>query len=323
VSKPAISLVSGRDYPRDWNQFLDWFADEEACLSYLKQLRWPEGFVCPRCAGSGEPYRSSRGRLMCRACRYQCTVTAATLFDKTRTPLRTWLAAAWYLTNQKFGVSALGLQRVLGLGSYQTSWAMLHRLRRAMVRPDRERLNGKVEVDETYVGIRDPNKPFQRARRQSRTFRTLVAIAIEVQEPKGFGRIRLRRVPAASETYLLPFVREAVVPGARVNTDGSPAYRSLSQHGYVHQQRVQLRSEDPAHVSMPGVHRVASLLKRWLLGTHQGAVQPSHLDYYLDEFTFRFNRRTARSRGLLFYRLLEQAVATQPVTYEDIATHNL
>ena len=321
MGNPASILVSGRDYPRDWNQFLDWFADEAACLSYLEQLRWPLGFVCPRCGDTSEPYRSSRGRLMCRGCRYQCTVTAATLFDKTRTPLRTWLAAAWYLTNQKFGVSALGLQRVLGLGSYQTSWAMLHRFRRAMVRPGRERLTGKVEVDETYVGIRDPSKPFKRARRQRQTFRTLVAIAIEVQEPKGFGRIRLRRLPAAAETYLLAFVRKAVEPGARVHTDGSAAYRSLSEHGYVHRQRVQLRSEDPAHVSMPGVHRVASLLKRWLLGTHQGAVHSSQLDYYLDEFTFRFNRRTSRSRGLLFYRLLEQAVVTQPVTYRRIAAH--
>lgn len=321
MGKSAITLVSGRDYPRDWNQFLDWFADEEACLSYLEQLRWPEGFVCPRCGEASEPYRSSRGRLMCRGCRYQGTVTAGTMFDKTRTPLRTWFAAAWYLTNQKYGVSALGLQRVLGLGGYQTSWAMLHRFRRAMVRPGREPLNGKVEVDESYVGMRDPRKLLKAAKLKSHTSRSLVAIAVELQEPKGFGRIRLRRVPAASETYLLPFVCGAVEPGARVHTDGSPAYRSLSKHGYVHHPRVHLGSDDPAHVSMPGVHRVASLLKRWLLGTHQGAVQPAQLDYYLDEFTFRFNRRTSRSRGLLFYRLLEQAVVTQPVTYQRIAAH--
>jgi transposase-like protein len=319
VSKPAIILVSGRDYPRDWNQFLDWFADEEACLSYLEQLRWPEGFVCPRCGEAGEAYRSSRGRLMCRACRYQCTVTAGTLFDKTRTPLRTWLATAWYLTNQKSGVSALGLQRVLGVGSYQTSWTMLHRFRRAMVRPGRERLNGKVEVDETYVGIRDPSNLPKGVRPKSHTSSTLVAIAIEVHEPTGFGRIRLRRVRAASKKYLLPFVCEAVEPGAKVHTDGSPVYRPLSEHGYVHHPNVHLGSDDPAHVSLPGVQRVASLLKRWLLGIHQGAVQPAQLDYYLDEFAFRFNRRTARSRGLLFYRLLEQAIITQPVTYQRIA----
>lgn len=319
MSDLAISLASGRDYPRDWNQFLDWFADEEACLSYLEQLRWPEGFVCPRCGETSEPYRSSRSRLMCRVCRYQGTVTAGTVFDKTRTPLRTWLAAAWYLTGQKYGVSALGLQRVLGLGSYQTSWAMLHRFRRAMVRPGRERLKGQVEVDESYVGMRDPSKFLKGMKPKSHTSRSLVAIAVEMQEPRGFGRIRLRRVPLASERYLLPFVCGAIEPGASVHTDGSAAYRSLPEHGYVHQQSVHLGSDDPAHVSMPGVHRVASLLKRWFLGTHQGAVQPSQLDHYLDEFTFRFNRRTSRSRGLLFYRLLEQAVATEPVTYQHIA----
>jgi transposase-like protein len=198
---------------------------------------------------------------------------------------------------------------------------MLHRFRRAMVRPGRERLNGKVEVDESYVGMRDPSKLLKGAKLKSHTSRTLVAIAVEMQEPKGFGRIRLRRVPVASETYLLPFVCGAVEPGARVHTDGSAVYRSLSKHGYVHHPRVHLGSDDPAHVSMPGVHRVASLLKRWLLGTHQGAVQPTQLDYYLDEFTFRFNRRTSRSRGLLFYRLLEQAVVTQPVTYQRITAH--
>lgn len=319
VSRSPIDLVPGRDYPRDWNQFLDWFPDEESCLSFLEQLRWPDGFVCPRCNARQEPYRSSRGRLMCRACRYQCTVTAGSVFDKTRTPLRTWLAAAWYVTNQKIGVSALGLQRVLGLGSYQTAWAMLHRFRRAMVRPGRERLAGKVEVDETYVRIFDPNKLLKGAKRRGRAANTLIAIAVEVLEPKGFGRVRLKRVVEGSEEYLLPFVRETVQPGARVHTDGSPAYRSLSKHNYAHEKAVHLGADDPAHVTMPGVHRVASLLKRWLIGTHQGAIQSKQLDYYLDEFAFRFNRRTSRSRGLLFYRLLEQAVITQPVTYEQIA----
>jgi transposase-like protein len=319
VSRASNDLVSGRDYPRNWNQFLDSFPDEESCLRYLEQLRWREGFVCPGCGARKEPYRSSRGRLMCRQCRRQTTVTAGTVFDKTRTPLRTWLAAAWYVTSQKYGVSALGLQRVLGLGSYQTAWAMLHRFRRAMVRPGRERLRGTVEADETYLAITDPNKLRKGAKRPSGTAKTLIAIAIELLEPKGFGRIRLRRVEQPAEAYLLPFVREAVEPGTRVHTDGSAAYRSLTKHGYAHQQSVHLGADNPAHVTMPAVHRVVALLKRWLLGTHQGAVQATQLDYYLDEFAFRFNRRTSRSRGLLFYRLLEQAVITEPVTYDDIA----
>ena len=162
-------------------------------------------------------------------------------------------------------------------------------------------------------------KPQSKAGRKSRTTKTLVAVAVEILEPKGFGRIRLRRIPVDSETYLLPFVREVVAPGSKVHTDGSAAYRSLSEYGYTHERSVMAGSDTPAHSSMPGVHRVASLLKRWLLGTHHGAVQPDQLDYYLDEFVFRFNRRTSRSRGLLFYRLLEQAVLTAPVTYENIA----
>jgi transposase-like protein len=154
-----VGPEAGKDYPGNWNDFLDWFASEEACLAYLEQLRWPQGFVCPNCGAAGDPYRSSRSRLMCRGCSHQSTVTAGTIFDKTRTPLRVWLAAAWYVTNQKQGVSALGLQRVLGLGSYSTAWTMLHRLRRAMIQPDRERLKGVVEVDETYLAITDRAEP--------------------------------------------------------------------------------------------------------------------------------------------------------------------
>ncbi|CAN7388306.1 IS1595 family transposase [Variovorax sp. LjRoot84] len=312
---------AGEDYPVNWNQFLDWFATEEACLGYLERLRWPQGFVCPRCGVAAEPYRSSRARLMCRSCSTQSTVTAGTIFEKTRTPLRVWLAAAWYVTNQKHGVSALGLQRVLGLGSYQTAWAMLHRLRRAMVRPERERLSGIVEVDETYLAISDREQLAARGRgkgRKSQTHQTLVVIAVELHEPKGFSRLRLERIQNDSTEQVIPFVLANIEPGSQVRTDGSAAYRDLADLGYVHQRTVHLGSDVPAHVSMVGVHRVAALVKRWVLGTHQGAVQPAHLDAYLDEFVFRFNRRASRSRGLLFYRLLEQAVVTDPLTYRGV-----
>lgn len=283
----------------------------------LERLRWPNGFVCGQCGTSGEASRLSRGRLMCRACRYQCTVTAGTIFDKTRTPLRTWFGAAWYVTNQKQGVSALGLQHVLGLGSYQTAWTMLHRFRRAMVRPGREKLSGLVEVDETYVPMSDRDSTKQ-GKRKSNTTDTLVAVAIEMHEPKGYGRIRLQRIPAALKEHLLPFVQDNIELGSEVHTDGSSVYLSLPKLGYRHRRDSTRYSDTPAHVTMPGVHRIASLLKRWLLGTHQGAIHPLQLDAYLDEFTFRFNRRTSRSRGLLFRRLLEQAVATPPATYQDI-----
>lgn len=266
----------------------------------------------------GTPVKTSRNRRVCQVCSHQASVTAGTIFDKTRTPLKVWLAAAWYITNQKHGVSALGLQRVLGLGSYQTAWTMLHRFRRAMIRPGRELLSGLVEVDETYVAIGDKAQPIDVKGRKSRTAKTLVIIAVEMLEPKGFGRIRLRRIRDDSEHQVIPFVKDVVQAGATVHTDGSAAYRSLESEGYVHRKSVMLGSSTAAHTSMPGVHRVAALIHRWLLGTHQGAVQPSKLDSYLDEFVFRFNRRKSSSRGMLFYRLLEQAVVTPPMTYQDV-----
>ena len=215
---------------------------------------------------------------MCRGCRHQCAVTAGTVFDKTRTPLGSWFAAVWYVTSQKHGVSALGLQRALGLGSYQTAWTMLHRLRRAMVRGGRERLSGVVEVDETYVGGHDQG--YSRASYPD-SKKSIVAVAVELREPKAFGRIRLRCIPTPSEDSLLPFVFESIEPGSVVHTDGSWAYRSLNKHGYTRHKIVLTGSLDPAHVSMPAVHRVSPLLKRWLLGTHQGSVQRNQLDHYL------------------------------------------
>jgi transposase-like protein len=310
--------LPSQDYPRTWSEFLDWFSSDEACMAYLERLRWPHGFACASCGSMTPPYRASRTRLMCKNCQHQGTVTAGTIFDKTRTPLRVWLAAAWYLTNQKQGVSALGLQRVLGLGSYQTAWTMLHRFRRAMVRPDRDRLKGLVEVDEAYLAITDRQQPISAVGRKSKTSKVLIVLAVEILQPKGFGRIRLRRIANDSKECVLPFVQSAVEPGSRVRTDGSAAYRPLRELGYDHERTVTLGAVAPAHVTMPGVHRVAALLKRWILGTHHGSVQPEHLDAYLDEFVFRFNRRSSASGGMLFYRLLQQAVVTHPVTYADI-----
>jgi transposase-like protein len=220
----------------------------------------------------------------------------------------------WYVTSQKFGGNALGLQRVLGLGSYQTAWSWLHKMRRSMVRPGREKLSGNVEVDETLVGGED--RGGKRGRGSER--KSVVAIAIEVHEPKGFGRVRMQRIAAASGASLIAFVRRVVAPGSIVLTDSWGGYNDLSKHGYAHRKTNLSDSGDPAHVVMPGVHRIASLLKRWLLGTHQGAVSKKHLDYYLDEYTFRFNRRTSRARGLLFYRLLQQAVSISPVSYNEL-----
>jgi len=227
----------------------------------------------------------------------------------------------WFVTSQKDGASALGLKRVLGLGSYQTAWTWLHKLRQAMVRPDRDKLCGHVEVDETFVGGSEAGGKRGRGSEQ----KDIVVIALEIHFPKGFGRVRLRRVPDASGSSLVPFVCDVVERGSKILTDGWSGYNKLSSCGYIHEKVVLSDTGDPAHVSMPGVHRIAALIKRWLMSTHQGSFSGKHLDYYLDEYTFRFNRRTSRSRGLLFYRLVEQAVMTSPLPYRKIVErdHNI
>lgn len=307
----ATHPVAGADYPSRWQDVLAWFPDDTACLTYLERLRWGAGFVCPRCLHD-EAWRRSDGLRRCSACRHTTSVTAGTIFHRTRLPLATWFAAVWYVTNQKNGVSALGLQRVLGM-SYRTAWTWLHKLRRAMVRPGRERLNGVVEVDETYVGGAEEGVHGRETEKKA-----IVAIAVEMLDPKGFGRVRMRRVHDVSAASLTSFVRDAIAVGSTVHTDGWGGYNDLPKHGYVRKKTVLSDSSDPAHVAMPGVHRIAALLKRWLLGTHQGHVSGKHLDYYLDEFTFRFNRRHSKARGLLFYRLLQQAVLAEPAPYKVI-----
>ncbi len=299
------------DYPRTLVEFEDRFATEVACRTYLAQLRWPQGFGCPGC-GAKVHWMTKRGLMMCSKCGHQTSVTAGTLFHRSHLPLRKWFRAMWWVTNQKHGISALGLQRLLGLGSYETAWAWLQKLRRAMVRPGRDRLSSEVEVDETYVGGVEPGK-----RGRERGSKALVAVAAEV-DGKGIGRIRLRRIPDASSRSLLSCVKEAVEPGSTVITDGWEGYGGLRAHGYEHKVRVISGSGKTASALLPRVHRVASLLKRWLLGTHQGGVSRDHLDYYLDEFTFRFNRRTSRHRGKLFYRLVEQAVAVEPIPLSQL-----
>jgi transposase-like protein len=233
--------------------------------------------------------------------------------DKTRTPLTTWFEAAWHLTTAKNGLSAKTLERTLGT-SYRAAWVMLQRYRVSMVRSERERLSGTVEVDETLVGGVE-----QGGKRGRGTSKSIVVIAVEIKESKEFGRIRMRHVSDASSANLQPFICDVVAQGATVRTDGWTGYNGLPKHGYLHERTTVLSSSgDPAHVAMPGVHRVVSLLKRWLMGTHQGSVVPAHLQSYLEEFTFRFNRRTSNSRGLVFRRLIEQAVITGPVTEADV-----
>ena len=298
------------DYPKTLLELEANFATEEQCRAYLAALRWPEGFCCPRCGGK-EAWPAQRGRLVCTSCRHQTTVTAGTIFQDSRLPLRSWFRAIWQITSQKNGASALGLQRVLGFGSYQTAWTLLHKLRRAMVRPGRDRLTGRVEVDETQIG-----RPGHKGR--GSPTKTLIVIAAQ-EDGKGIGRIRMARIPDGSAQHLQGFIQRALAPGSCVHTDGWKPYRGLSALGYEHE-ATKLKGQPPSAATeeLPRVHRVASLLKRWLLGTHQGAIAPEHLDYYLDEFTFRFNRRTSASRGKLFYRLAQQAVQVSPTPYRTL-----
>lgn len=309
-----LALIPGRDYPNTYRDFVEMFPDDTACTAFLARLHWPEGFICPACNTASTPWNESRGRLACPICRHQTSVSAGTIFDKTRTPLTTWFEAAWHVTTAKNGMSAKTLERTLGT-SYRVAWTMLQRFRVAMVNVERKQLSGDVEVDETLIGGVQ-----QGGKRGRGTTKSVVAIAVEIKQPKGFGRVRMRHVPDASGDSLLPFVHDVVAPGAVVFTDGWGGYNRLPEHGYTRKITVLSSSGDPAHVSMPGVHRVASLLKRWILGTHQGSVVPDHLQSYLEEFTFRFNRRNSRNRGLVFRlrRLIEQAVVTRPVTEDDV-----
>ena len=278
------------DYPRNLTELEARFSTEEECRDYLFQMRWPDGFCCPQC-GHDRAWPVRKVWFECAGCGRQTSVTAGTVFQDSRKPLTLWFRAIWYVTSQKTGTSALGLQRVLGLGSYQTAWTWLHKLRRAMVRPGRERLQGPVEVDETYLGAVEEGVRGRQTERKA-----LIVIAAE-ENGKGIGRIRMRRVQDASAASLIPFVEESVEAGSVVHTDGWLGYEPLEKKGYVH--RISYLDGQPKRASelLPRVHKAASLLKRWLLGTHQGAVSHEHLDYYLDEFVFRFNRRTSRSRG--------------------------
>lgn len=264
----------------------------------------------------GGYWRMGDGWRRCAQCRKECSVTSGTILEGTRYPMQTWFHVVWFVVVQKNGVSALGLQRALGLGSYKTAWTWMHKLRRAMVVPEREMLSGPVEVDETFIGGVKSG-----ATGRTRGGKAIVAIAVEARE-NGPGRVRMRRISDTTQASLTPVVEDFVERGSEVQTDAWGGYNELDRMAaYSHTITNVSASGEPAHVSMPHVHRVASLFKRWLLGTHQGGIAWQQLDYYMDEFTFRFNRRQSRYRGLLFYRLMEGVVSTAPKPYGELITH--
>jgi len=298
-----------KDYPLTLEEFESEFNTEEACRDYIFNIRWPNGFVCPKC-GHEKVWLIGKTLFQCASCRYRSSVISGTIFQDTHKSLTMWFRAMWWVTSQKNGASALGLQKVLGLGSYETAWSWLHKLRHAMVRPGRDKLSGYVEVDDSYFGGEHEGK-----QGRGSDNKVLVVIAAEVKDGK-IGRIRISHVRDASGECLLKFVQETVEKGSTINTDGWVGYSVISDAGYVHE--VSLAKETQKSELLPHVHLIISLVKRWLLGTHQGAISNKHLDYYLDEFTFRFNRRTSNNRGKLFYRLVQNAVIVEPVTYNHI-----
>ena len=302
------------NYPADQMEFEEMFKTEQDCIDYLVSLRWSNGFECPQC-GSIRFWKKNKGRFECSDCHKETSVTNSTMFHKTTKPLLIWFRAIWWMVAQKNGVSAKGLQKVLGLGSYQTAWTWLHKFRRLMVLSGRSKLKGIVEVDEVLIGGKTPGKRGRGAEGKS-----LIAVAVEVKGRKT-GRVRLEKITDASSNSLKSFIEKNIEPASTIITDGWASYSELEKLGYIHKVKRSVVKEDDEEV-LPNVHRIASLLKRWLLGTHQSYLNKNKLGYYLDEYVFRYNRRTSNSRGLLFMRLLEQAVITEPVTYENIIKEN-
>lgn len=297
------------DYPKTLLELENRFSTEAACLQYLFELRWPSGFRCPLCKHH-KSWELKVGLFECAACGHKTSVIAGTIFESTRKPLVLWFRVIWWVTSQKNGASALGLRRALGLGCYKTAWTWLHKLRRAMVRPERDLLSGTIQVDGTYIGGEKTGK-----RGRGAAGKTLVVIVAQ-EEGHITGRIRMKCVLDASGDSLESTIKETVEPGSVIKTDDWKGYSRLSLIGYKHE--VIRKTADIGKNLLPLCHRQAALLKRWLDGTHHGAVSHAHLDYYLDEYTFRFNRRKSRYRGKLFYRLLQNAVAVDPIPYREI-----
>jgi transposase-like protein len=307
-----------QDLPRDLPSFLERFGTDEACRVYLVRARWPEGFRCDGC-GHDQAY-SHKKRLIeeCRACGKQHSILAGTIFEQTKTGLARWFLAIYLVTASKGGISAMELQRQMGFGSYGTAWAWLHKIRRAMVVPGRKPLSERVEADETLVGGARPGRPGRGA-----AGKTVVAGAVESRRGQAhgrrLGRLRLQAVPDASASSLVGFLGQNVSNPTQVATDGWSGYRGLEAKGYAHEPIPLARSWGDAALRLPAIHLVFGLAKRWLLGTHHGAVSAKHLQAYLDEYVFRFNRRTAKSIAHRFARLIEQAVLTPPTTYRAVS----
>lgn len=293
---------AGRHYPRGLKEFNRWFASEADAVMYLTAVRFRFGLACPRCGVLIT--RVGGPRWWCSDCWRWFSVTTGTLLERTKVPFATWLSVSWFLVQTKIGVSALGIRHVTGV-NYSTAWLLLQKMRAATDQTGREKLSGVIEFDETYVGGVELG-----AGGPSPGKRSPVAVACEVTSSDAIGRIRLARLPDASALAIANFLDQNVDPGSELLCDDwashGPALAELTARGLRYSAETTTLSKTAvrAHEIHPPVHRVASLLKRWLLGTHHGAVTDHHLDAYIDEFVFRFNRRHSRNRGLIFWRLM-------------------
>jgi len=299
------------DFPKNEAEFDRRFCTEDACIEYLFKLRWPHGFICKRC-GHSQYWYSARRLYLCRKCRQQHSLIAGTILQNSKKPITNWFKAMWWFTTRKSGVNAVNLKDLLGLGSYETAWSWLQKLRSCTVRQGREKLTGKVEADEFYLGGQESGGKRGRAAEQ----KCAVALAVE-RKGRKIGRIRMRFIPDCSHESLQAFINTHVQEQSNVMTDGWSGYVGLERRGFHHEREVQKEAVDKASV-LPGAHLVISLVKRLILGTFQGRFHKKHLQGYLDEFVFRFNRRSVTFVGKKFMRIVEQAMFSAPLTYNVI-----
>jgi transposase-like protein len=301
----------GTDFPNNLIQFEEMFATEEKCLNHLFKARFPDGFICSTC-GSTEFWWTQRQLLHCKHCGHQTSLRKGTVFEGSKKPLKLWYRAIFLVAFQKIGISAKNLQQQLGFSSYQTAWAWLHKIRLAMRRLNREKLIDKVEVDESFIGGHHEG---QRGRGSEN--KTLLCIGLERDTSKKknqCGRIRIEIIDDASKNSIEDFIIENVDKEAIVVTDKWPSYNHINELIKKHLPQKSDKENDP----LGGIHLVSSLLKRWLLGTHQGRVEKKHLQQYVDEFVFRFNRRKSKSRGKVFFRLIDECIVHTVKPYWQI-----
>ena len=298
------------EFPKSEIEFDQRFMNESACYDYLYKMKWPGGFKCFQC-GHGYYWISTKNIYICKCCKRQYSLTAGTIMDSSKKPITYWFKAMWWFTTRKSGVNAVNLKDLLGLGSYNTAWLWLQKLRRCTIRSERAKLSGNVEIDEFFIGGQKSGK-----RGRGSEGKTAVIAAVEKKGRK-LGRIRLDVIPDCSGNSLKSFINDHIKPGSHITTDGWKGYQVIDQEAFVHHQVIQTKAFDKDSV-LPGVHLIASLFKRMIRGTHQGRFEPKYLQRYLDEYVFRFNRRTSKSVGKKFMRIVQQVANSTKITYQNV-----